>query len=322
MDLNESMEEPGTLRLPNRSVLIAFVMFIIVAGGSPVAIRIIYAELAPFWTAASRFMLAAMVLWTLVAFRRIPLPKGRALLGAVLFGALTVGLAFILIAWGLVAAPASRFQILMANVPLLTVFLSSLHGIEAITGRGIFGSLLVVGGIAFTVGGGSTSELSLLHTAAIILAAVFVAEGGVLIKKFPPNPPIMTNAIGMTVGGLILTLASLVTGEKWIIPTQTSTWIAFIYLVIFVTVVAFLFYMFVLSKWTASGTSYGFVLTPLVTIVVAATIAGEEITSNFLVGGGLVLAGVLVGALLPSRTKAVIAEECKDRCGQVLPRCM
>jgi drug/metabolite transporter (DMT)-like permease len=63
------------------------------------------------------------------------------------------------------------------------------------------------------------------------------------------------------------------------------------------------------------------VLVPLVTIVVASTLVGEEITSNFLVGAGLVLAGVLVGALLPARTKAAVVEECKSRSGQVLPRC-
>jgi drug/metabolite transporter (DMT)-like permease len=162
----------------------------------------------------------------------------------------------------------------------------------------------------------------LLHIAAILLAAVFIAEGGVLIKKFPPNPPIMTNAIAMTVGGIILGLASLVSGEPWTIPTLNSTWIAYIYLVVFVTIVAFLLYMFVLSKWSASRTSYGFVLVPLVKIVVASSVVGEEITLNFLVGAGFVLAGVLVGALLPSKVKPVAAEECKDRSRQVLPRCV
>jgi len=209
----------------------------------------------------------------------------------------------------------------MATVPLLTIFLSSLHGIEAITLRGILGSLLAVAGIVITVGGSGSSGLSLPHIAAILVAAVFIAEGGVLIKKFPPNPPIMTNAISMTVGGVILLIASLVSGESRTIPTQTSTWIAFIYLVVFVTILVFLLYMWVLNKWSASGTSYGFVLVPLVTIVVASTLVGEQITWNFLVGAAFVLAGVIVGALLPSKAKPAAVEECKDRSGQVLPRC-
>ncbi len=312
---------PARTVLPERPILLAFLLFILVGGGASVAIRLTYAEMDPFWAGASRFAIAAVVFWLLAYFRRLPVPRGRALVGALLFGTLTVGLAFSLIGWGLVATPASRYQILMAMVPLLTIFLSSLHGIEAISRRGIMGSLLAVGGIAFTVGGGSTAELSLPHVAAIILAAVFIAEGGVLIKRFPPNPPIMTNAISMTVGALILGVTSLVSGETWTIPTQATTWIAYLYLVLFVTILAFLLYMFVLGKWSASGTSYGFVLVPLVTIVVASVVAGEQITTNFLLGAVLVLAGVLVGALLPSPTKSDAVEECKDRSGQVLPRC-
>ncbi len=308
--------------LPDRSVLIAFLMFIVVGGGASVAIRVTYGELAPFWAAASRFGLAALAFWVMVIIEKLPLPKGRALLGALIFGTLTVGLAFILIAWGLVETPASIYQILMALVPLFTLFLSAFHGIESITRRGLFGSLLAVVGIAITVGGASTMDLSLPHIAAILIAAVFVAEGGVMIKKFPPNPPIMTNAIGMTTGAIILGITSLVSGEVWNIPTQTNTWVAFIYLVVFVTILAFMLYMFVLSRWTASGTSYGFVLVPLVTIVVASTLAGEEITLNFLIGAAFVLAGVIIGALLPSKTKPAIVEECKDRSGQVLPRCL
>lgn len=308
--------------LPDRSVLIAFLMFIVVGGGASVAIRVTYGELAPFWAAASRFGLAALAFWVMVVIEKLSLPKGRALLGAVIFGTLTVGLAFILIAWGLVETPASIYQILMALVPLFTLFLSAFHGIESITRRGLFGSLLAVVGIAITVGGASTMDLSLPHIAAILIAAVFVAEGGVMIKKFPPNPPIMTNAIGMTTGAIILGITSLVSGEVWNIPTQTNTWVAFIYLVVFVTILAFMLYMFVLSRWTASGTSYGFVLVPLVTIVVASTLAGEEITLNFLIGAAFVLAGVIIGALLPSKTKPAIVEECKDRSGQVLPRCL
>jgi drug/metabolite transporter (DMT)-like permease len=120
----------------------------------------------------------------------------------------------------------------------------------------------------------------------------------------------------------LFVIASLATQEPWIIPSQRDTMLALLYLVLVVTVGAFLLYMFVLQNWTASGTSYGFVLIPLVTIVVASTIAGERITLIFLLGGILVLAGVLVGALLPSRQKQDALEECRDRSGQVLPECM
>jgi drug/metabolite transporter (DMT)-like permease len=314
--------KPAVQAIPASPVLIAFAIFVLLGGGASVAIRITYAEMAPFWVAASRFGIGALVFWGLAIYKKLPLPKGRALLGAVLFGALTVGLAFLLISWGLVVTPASLSQILLATVPLFTLFLSAAQGVESITARGILGSLLAIGGIAITVAGSPAENISLPHILAILIAAVCMSQGGVLIKKFPPNPPIMTNAIGMTAGAIILATGSLVRGEAWTIPTMASTWIAFIYLVVFVTVISFLFYMFVLVNSTASGTSYGFVLFPLVTMVIASVIAGEQITLNFLFGAMLVLAGVIVGALLPSKTKPDAVEECKDRSGQVLPRCV
>ena len=310
----------ATTSLTYNSTLLAFLLFVFVAGGASVAVRITYAELDPLWTAASRFLFGALAFWTLAFFKRIPIPRGRALAGAVLFGTLTVGLAFSLFSLGLVATPAGHFQILMASVPLMTVFLSSLHGVETITRRGLLGAILALSGIAFMVGGTSASELSLPHIIAIIVAAAFLSEGGVLIKKFPPNPPIMTNAIAMTSGGIILATASLLSREEWTLPTQVTTWVAYLYLVLFVTIASFLLYLFVLKRWSASETSYGFVAMPLVTIILAYALAGEKIQPNFLVGGALVLGGVVIGALLPSMQTA--DEECKDRAGQVLPRCV
>lgn len=303
-------------------VLPVFLLFVLINGGGSVAVRLCYAEMSPFWVGASRYLLAGLAFWLLAAARRIPFPRGRALAGAVVFGVLTVGLTFILISWGLVATPASRYQILMSIVPLLTIFLASLHGIEAVSWRGVAGSLLAVAGIAFTMGGGGAAQLSAPHVAAILVAAVFLAEGGVLIKMFPPVPPILMSAIGLTIGAVMLGTASLLAGERWTLPVLPGTWIAYLYLLLFVTVGSFLLYLIVLGRWSASKTSYGFVLVPLVTIVVASSLAGERITPGFLAGAGLVLAGVLVGALLPTARKPAAVEECRDRAGQVLPRCI
>ncbi|NIS82660.1 MAG: EamA family transporter [Anaerolineales bacterium] len=293
----------GVSALPDRLTLVAFALFVLFAGGAPVAIRFTYAELPPFWSGAARFGAGALVFWVLVLFRKIPIPRGQALIGATLFGALSVGGGFVLAAWGLVKTPASLASVLLALVPLLTLFFAYLHGLESLRWQGFLGSFLAVAGIAVVFGGSSSGALSIPHVLAIIGTAAFLAEAGVVAKKFPRSHPFAMNAIAMTVGVIILAAVSLLSGERWVIPSQANTWISLAYLVFLVTVIGFVLYLFVLRRWTASGTSYGFVMSPLVTVVLAAQLAGEQITWGFIAGAAMVLSGVVVGALLPSRAR-------------------
>jgi drug/metabolite transporter (DMT)-like permease len=62
-------------------------------------------------------------------------------------------------------------------------------------------------------------------------------------------------------------------------------------------VVLFYLFLFLVRRWTASATSYLFVLFPFVTVVLAAWLAHETVTAAFLGGGVLVLVGVWVGTL-------------------------
>ena len=55
--------------LPDRNVLAPFAAFIILVGGAPVAIRIIYSELEPFWLGLARFGFGAAVFWALALFK-------------------------------------------------------------------------------------------------------------------------------------------------------------------------------------------------------------------------------------------------------------
>ena len=287
--------------LPDRRTLIAFLTFVVLSGGASVAIRFTYGELQPFYGSMVRFGIGALVFWVLAWIKKIPLPRGRALIGAVLFGVLGMGVGFALVSWGLVATPASTYQILMASVPLLTLFLAFAHRLEPLRVRGIVGSLLTVAGIVVVVGGAVGTGLSLPHIIAILLAAAAIAEANVVVKKFPPNHPIMTSAVAMTVGALILGALSLAVGEAWVIPQQMVTWIALLYLILFLTLLAFFLYLYVLGRWTASGTSYGFVLVPLITVVLASWLAGEQITVSYMIGSALVLLGVYVGALMKTK---------------------
>jgi hypothetical protein len=71
-------------------------------------------------------------------------------------------------------------------------------------------------------------------------------------------------------------------------------------------------YVLALGRWTASGVSFANLLVPLVTVPLAALLADETVTIWLAVGGGIVLAGVYVGALMkrPQRWSASSLPEC------------
>jgi drug/metabolite transporter (DMT)-like permease len=102
---------------PDRATLIAFFTFILIGGGVAIAILYTYEELAPFWSGVLRFGTAALIFWILLVVRRVPVPRGRALIGAALFGALSVGAAFTFVYYGLTKTPAGLYQTTVAIVP-------------------------------------------------------------------------------------------------------------------------------------------------------------------------------------------------------------
>jgi len=232
------------------------------------------------------------------------------LLGALLFGALNVGAAFLFVYYGLTKTGASLASTITATVPLLTLFFAGAHRIEPLQRRGLIGGLLVLTGIAISVSSSLStgSEASLLHILVILAGAACFAEAGIVVKLFPPCDPYATNAVAMSTGTLILATASLVLGESWLLPSTANVWLSLFYLVLG-SVVAFLLYMFILGRWTATGASYAFVLNPLVTMVLATFLTDEAITATFLAGAAVVLIGVYVGALRAEGKPARPAKE-------------
>ena len=70
----------------DRRILLAFAGVVLLAGSNIVAVRFSNRELDPFWGAGLRFLGASVILWALVARGRYPLPRGRALGGAFVYG--------------------------------------------------------------------------------------------------------------------------------------------------------------------------------------------------------------------------------------------
>lgn len=292
--------------------MLAFLILVIIGGSNAVAVRFSNLELPPFWGAALRFIVAALIYWGILLIKRVPLPAGRALVGNVIYGILTIGLSYAFLYWGLQKITASMTMIVMATGPLLTMLFASAHRLERLEWRGLLGAVVALGGILLAASqnlGASAPVASLL---AVLMGTACIAEGTVLFKLFPKSDPLATNTISATTGASLLVLVSLLAGESWSLPGDPTALAAVAYLAIVGSVLLFYLVLFVLIRWTASATSYAFLLFPVATVSIAAWLSGETISPWFIAGGAIVLLGVWLGAIRQTRQPSTHPEQSKE----------
>src|SRR5262245_58711693 len=107
-------------RSDDRSILAAFVTVAIFLGVNFVAAKFSNKELPPFWGASLRFIITSILLFTIVRMRNIPLPTGKALIGAGLFGLFAFGINFGFLYWALTKVSAGMASVMFATIPLIT----------------------------------------------------------------------------------------------------------------------------------------------------------------------------------------------------------
>ena len=285
-----------------RVALAAFVIGSVLAGGNAVGVRFSNRELAPLWGAGLRFAVAGAVLLAVMAALRLALPRGQALAGALLYGALNFGAAFALAYYGLVRVHAGLGQTLLAVVPLATLLLAVLQRQERLRAGAVAGSLVALAGIAVMSRAPLREAVPALSLLALLGGALCFAEAAVLVRRFPRVHPVTMNAVGMTAAGALLVPLAVLAGEPIELPRRGETWLALGYLVAVGSVLVFVLYLVVLARWTASRAAYTFVLVPVVTVVLSAWLDDEPVRGGLVLGGLLVLAGVYVGALRGTAT--------------------
>jgi drug/metabolite transporter (DMT)-like permease len=285
--------------MTDRVTLAAFALMVLLAGGNAVGIKVATDELDPFWAAATRFGAAGLVFAALMVPLRVPIPRGGALLGSALYGILAFGAAFGLAFVAIHMTGAGTGQLLLGLIPLFTLVLAPIHGLERFRLRAVLGSLVALGGVAILAADRISLDVPMLGIALGLAVALLLAEAGIVVKLTPRADPIATNAVGMLAGAAILLPISVIAGERWSLPAQQDTWAAMTYLVFAGSVVVFWLWVFVLRRWTASAVSFEFLLIPLATIPFSALLTGEVITPAMLLGGAVILAGVYFGALAP-----------------------
>jgi drug/metabolite transporter (DMT)-like permease len=282
---------------PGRLTLAAFGGAVLIGGSNFVAVKFSNAELAPMYGAAVRFTAAALIFGLLVWALSLPLPRGRALIGTVIYGLLGFGVSYGLLYFALLEISIGMAAVIMATVPLFTLALAVLHGQERLTARGVVGGLLAVVGIGVLSLRALGGDLPFLHVLAAVGGAAGAAESSVVVKGFPRGHPATTNAVGMAAGALLLWLGSVVASEPWTVPRLAGTWAALSWLVVAGSVGLFYLFLYVIGHWTASATVYCLTLMPVVAVTLGALLAGEPVTPETVAGAALVVLAVYVGAI-------------------------
>jgi drug/metabolite transporter (DMT)-like permease len=280
-----------------RIALVTFLGYSVLAGGNAVGVRFSNQELDPFWGATLRFGLAALLMLTVMVVSGHRFPGGRALLGAALYGLLAYGGAFAFFFYALVELESGFGQILLSIVPLVTLLLAVTQRLERLRRSSVVGALLAVTGVVVMSGLTLEGPVPILSILAAFGSAVCFAQAAITVKRFPPVHPIVINAVGMTVGAIFLAFLTLTAGNDVKLPQQATTWWAVVYMAVIGSGVVFTLYVVVLRYWDASRANYGFVIVPIVTVLISAWLLDEQLTFGLLGGGALVLAGVYLGAL-------------------------
>jgi drug/metabolite transporter (DMT)-like permease len=267
-----------------------------IGGANFLAVRLSNRELDPFWGAGLRFTLATLIFVGIAIVLRLHPPRGRQLWLTVGYGLFGFSLFYALMYWALVRVTAGVGTVVMAVVPLVTVLLAASQRLERLRARALLGAALALGGILWMTLGPTEVDLPLPALLAMLGAAVCAGQSVIISKKISANHPVMTNAVGMITGAVTLLGMSALIGETWELPSQPEVIWSLAYLVTIGSIGLFVLVILVVRRWSASATSYMFVLFPVVTMLLGAGLADEPITLNGVVGAVIVMAGVWLGA--------------------------
>jgi drug/metabolite transporter (DMT)-like permease len=270
---------------------------VLIGGLNFPAVRLSNRELAPFFGAGLRFASAAVLLYVLMTLTRIPLPTLDQLKGTLLYGLLGFAASYAFAYTAMVALPSGVAAVVMGSVPLMTLLLAVVQGVERFRLRGLVGAVIAITGIIVLVGFRSSANLPAGALLVMLGAALSAAESGIVLKKYPTGHPMATNAVAMGFGGALLIALALVSGERWSLPASAATWVSLAYLIVAGSIGMFALFLYTLKHWAASRVSYMFVLMPIVASISGAPLAGDAVTPAMVVGGLIVLSGVYVGAL-------------------------
>jgi drug/metabolite transporter (DMT)-like permease len=285
--------------MPNRSsergrgaVVLALAALYFIWGSTYLAIRVALEGFPPLLMAGSRFVLAGGLLYAAARLQGAHRPglaqwRSGAIVGALLCAA--NGLVTVSEQW----VSSSVAAVVVASVPLWTVLVAGLWR-EQPTRREVAGLGVGLAGVVLLQTGGALRAHP-LGAALLVLSTWSWALGSMWSRRLALAPGLMAPATEMLAGGGLLTAAALARGERLAALPGLRPLMAWAFLTLFGSLVAFTAYNFLLRRVRpALATSYAYV-NPAVAVGLGA-LAGEAVGPRELGALALILGGVAIVA--------------------------
>ena len=287
---------------PRVLLISAMATIYVVWGSTYLAIRVMVETIPPLLGAGVRFAIAGAVFYLLLLARR-----GRAgmrITPAQLGGAAIVGVLLCFGGNGLVTiaeqdVPSGLAALLIASVPLWVVLLRTLVGRERVSRSTLAGVALGFAGVAMLVLPGDRPEGATLGGVLLVVAAaVLWASGSFWSKRVElPDDSFVSTAVQMLCGGGAMIAVGLVAGEAGDVrlgEVSLDSALAFAYLVLAGSLLAFTAYVWLLQNAPISTVATYAYVNPVIAVALGWAILSEEITPLVIGATAVIVASVAV----------------------------
>jgi len=286
-------------------ILSAFAVIYFVWGSTFLAIRIGVHQAPPFLFAAMRFFTAGVLLfaWTRIQprIKRDPLPTRREWRSLSLLAFLIFVVDYGLLFWAEQRVPSGIAAVIRATVPAFTAVAEILIlGTRKLTMRLTFALAAGLAGVAVltlhSIGLGG-APVDTIGACALVVTAIAWSIASALTRKLPlPSSKLTSSAVQMTLGGLMLFLASAVRGEfRSFHPAAVSAaaWWALLYLILAGSILGFTSYLWLVHHESPTKVSTYAYVNPVVAVILGYFFAGEALGPRAFLGAALVIVGVV-----------------------------
>ena len=240
-----------------------------------------------------RFGISASFMTVILLLRKEHFPRGRILAQLVGMGALGyVGQSFLYLT-AIKYASAGLVALLLYLYPFFVGILSIIFLREKITSIKIIALVLALTGAALTVGPVSPTSGQLIGALMAITAAliysIYIIVGAGVMKHVTA---VQSSTIIFASAGAVYGLLTFVNGAH--LPASNSGWLAMLGIIVISTIIPVVTFLAGLERVGPTNAAMLSTLEPIVTVLLAAWLFGDKLLPIVLLGGGLILAAVIL----------------------------